>query len=108
VGSFINNVASSSSYSSISWLGKYATEWALVRGTFDWGVLDEKRTHPKTDIEGPKLDSGVIPFHNCVGAVAHVRRKRESKGKLLSVQKRIRANNASFVQKTVFLLNVGV
>jgi hypothetical protein len=24
-----------------------------VRGTFDWGVLDEKRTHPNTDIEGP-------------------------------------------------------
>jgi hypothetical protein len=34
--------------------GKYATGWALVRDTFDWGVLDEVRTHPNTNIERPK------------------------------------------------------
>jgi hypothetical protein len=75
-------------------LGKYATGWALVRGTLDWEVLDEKRTHPNTDIEGPKWNFGptsVVPCHTIVGAVAYVRRKRESKVKLLSVPKRARA-----------------
>jgi hypothetical protein len=75
VGCFINNGTPSSSYSLILWLGKYATEWALVRGTFDWGVQDEKRTHPNTDIEGPKWDFGptsIIPCHNIAGAVAYV------------------------------------
>jgi hypothetical protein len=64
-----------SSYSLIQWLGKYSTEWALVRGTFDSGVLDEKMTHPNTDIEGPKWDFGpasVILCHNSVSAVAYV------------------------------------
>jgi hypothetical protein len=66
-------------------------EWALVSGTFDWGVLIEKQTHPNTDIERSKWDFGlisVIPCHNSIGAVANVRRKRESKVKLLSVPKR--------------------
>jgi hypothetical protein len=27
-----------------------------VRGTLDWGVLDEKTTHPNTNIERPKWD----------------------------------------------------
>jgi hypothetical protein len=66
-----------------------------VRGTFDWGVLDEKRTHPNTYIdEGPKWDFGptsVILCHNIASAAAYVRRKRESKVKLLSVPKRTRA-----------------
>ena len=46
-----------------------------MRGTFDWGVLDEKRTHPNTNIEGPKWDfnpPSVIMCHNRVGAVAYV------------------------------------
>jgi hypothetical protein len=53
-----------------------------VSGTFDWGVVDEKKTHPNTYIEWPKWDFGptsVIPCQNSVGAVAYVRRKRESK-----------------------------
>jgi hypothetical protein len=44
----------------------------LERDTFDWGVLDEERTYPNTDFEGPKRDFGptsVLPYHNCVGAV---------------------------------------
>jgi hypothetical protein len=48
-------------------------------GSFDWGVLDEKRTHPNTDIEGPKRDFGltsVILCQNCVGAVAYVETER--------------------------------
>jgi hypothetical protein len=56
-------------------LYKYATEWTLVRGNFDWGVLDKKRTHPNTDIEGPKSDFGrtsVILCHNNVGAVVYL------------------------------------
>jgi hypothetical protein len=72
---FINSGTLSSSYSLISWLGKYATEWALVRGTFDWGVLDKKRTHPNTIIKGPKWDFGptsVKLCQNSVGAVACV------------------------------------
>jgi hypothetical protein len=54
---------------------KYATGGALVRGTFDWGVLDEKRTHPITDIEGPKRDfrpTSVILCRNSVCAVDYV------------------------------------
>ena len=46
-----------------------------MRGTFDWGVLDEKMTHPNTNIEGPKWDfnpPSVIMCHNRVGAVAYV------------------------------------
>jgi hypothetical protein len=82
VGYFINNGTLSSSSSLVYELDKYATEWALVRGTFDWGVLDEKRTHTTTNIEGSKWDfdpTSVIPCHNIVGAVAYVRRKRASK-----------------------------
>jgi hypothetical protein len=46
-----------------------------VRGTFDWGVLDEKSTHPNTNIGRSKWDFGptsVIPCPNCFGAVAYV------------------------------------
>jgi hypothetical protein len=49
-----------------------------MRGTFDWGVLDEKRTHPNTNIERSKWDFGptsVILCHNCAGAVAYVETK---------------------------------
>jgi ribosomal protein S26 len=66
----------------------------LVRGTFDWGVLDEKRTHPNTNIGRSKRDFGptsVILCHNCVGAVAYVETKCVLKVKLLSVPKRTRA-----------------
>jgi hypothetical protein len=48
---------------------------ALVRGPLHWGVLDEKRTHPDTNIERPIWDFGptsVILCHNSVGAVAYV------------------------------------
>jgi hypothetical protein len=47
--------------------------------------------HPNTEIEGAKWGFGptsVIPCHNCVGAVAYMRRKRSLKVKLLSVPKR--------------------
>jgi hypothetical protein len=67
-GCFINNGTPSSSYSLIWWLSKYAIGWALVRGTFDWGVLDEKKTHPNTNIERSEWDFGptsVILCHNC-------------------------------------------
>jgi hypothetical protein len=60
----------------------FATEWALVKGTSDWGVLNEKRTHPNTDIEWPKYDFGpisFIPCQNWVSAVAYVRGKCSSK-----------------------------
>jgi hypothetical protein len=46
-----------------------------VRGTLDWGVLDEKRTHLNPNIEMSKWDFGptsVILCHNSVGAVAYV------------------------------------
>ena len=62
-----------------------------MRGTFDWGVLDEKRTHPNTNIEGPKWDfnpTSVILCHNCVGAVAYVETEAGVEVKLLSVPKR--------------------
>jgi hypothetical protein len=65
--------------------------WALVRDTFDWGVLDEKRTHPNTNIERSKWDFGpasVILCHNYVGALAYVETKSVLKVKLLSVPKR--------------------
>ena len=65
-----------------------------MRGTFDWGVLDEKRTHPNTNIEGPKWDfnpPSVIMCHNSVGAVAYVGKVCLLKVKLLSVPKRTRA-----------------
>jgi hypothetical protein len=61
-----------------------------VRGTFDWGVLDEKRTHPNTKIGRSKWDFGptsVILSHNYVGAVDYVETKRVLKVKLLSVPK---------------------
>jgi hypothetical protein len=61
-----------------------------VRGTFDLGVLDEKRTHPNTNIEGPKSDFGptsVIAGHNSFGAVAYVETKCLLKVKLLTVLK---------------------
>jgi hypothetical protein len=73
---------------------QYAREWALVRGTFDWGVLDEKRTPPNTEIEGPKWDfvpTSIILCHNSVGEVANVETKCVLKVKLLSVPKRTRA-----------------
>jgi hypothetical protein len=72
---------------------KYATG-ALVRCTLAWGVLDEKRTHPNTNIERPKWDSGptsVIQCHNSVGAVAFVGTEAWVEVKLLSVPKRTRA-----------------
>jgi hypothetical protein len=50
----------------------------LVRGTLDWGVLGEKRTHPYTNIERLKWDFGptsVILCHNSVGVVAYVETK---------------------------------
>jgi hypothetical protein len=62
-----------------------------VRGTCDWGVLDEKRTHRNTDIEVPKRDfgpTGVIPCRNRVGAVAYVETKCVLKVKVLSVPKK--------------------
>jgi hypothetical protein len=65
-----------------------------VRGTFDWGVLDEKRTHPNKNIERPKWDFGptsVILCHNSVGTVAYVETKSVLKVKLLSVPKRTQA-----------------
>jgi hypothetical protein len=61
-----------------------------VRGTLDWGVLDEKGTHPNTNIERSKWDFGptsVILFHNSVGAVAYAEKKCVLKVKLLSVPK---------------------
>jgi hypothetical protein len=72
-----NNGTPRSSYSLIYWLGKYATEWALVRGTFDWGVLDEKRTHPNTDIERLKWDFGPTVLSHPKAELAHL----TSKGK---------------------------
>jgi hypothetical protein len=86
----INNGTLSGSYSLIYRLGKYATEWALVKSTFDWGVLDEKRTHPNTNIKGPKWGFGptsVILCHSSFGAVAYVETKSVLKVKLLSVPK---------------------
>jgi hypothetical protein len=65
-----------------------------VRGTLDCGVLDEKRTHPNTNIERSKWDFGrasVILCHNCVGAMAYVKTKCVLKVKLLSVPNRTRA-----------------
>jgi hypothetical protein len=65
-----------------------------VRGTFDWGVLDEKRTHPYTNIERSKWDFGptsVILCHKCVGAVAYVETEACVEVKLLSVPKRTQA-----------------
>jgi hypothetical protein len=65
-----------------------------VRGIFVWGVLDEKRTHPNTNIERSKWDFGptsVILRPNSVGAVAYVETKCVLKVKLLSVPKRTRA-----------------
>ena len=62
-----------------------------MRGTFDWGVLNEKRTHPNTNIEGPKWDfnpTSVILCHNSVGAVAYVETEARVEVKLLSVPKR--------------------
>jgi hypothetical protein len=62
--------------------------------TLDWGVLDEKRTHPNTNIERPKSDFGptsVIPCQHSDGAVAYVEMKCVLKIKLLSVPKRTRA-----------------
>ena len=47
----INNGALGGSYSLIYCLGKYATEWELVKDTFDWRVLNEKSIHPHTVIE---------------------------------------------------------
>jgi hypothetical protein len=64
-----------------------------MRGTLDWGVLDEKRTHPNTNIEGLKCYFGptsVILYHNGVGAVAYVETECVLKAKLLSVPKRTR------------------
>jgi hypothetical protein len=58
------------------------------------GSPGRKRTHPKTDIEVSKCDFGptsVISCHNIVGAIAYLRRKRESKVKQLSVPKQTRA-----------------
>jgi hypothetical protein len=66
----------------------------VVRYTFDLGVLDEKRTHPNTNIERSKWDFGptsVILCHNSVGAVAYVETKCVLNVKLLSVPKRTRA-----------------
>jgi hypothetical protein len=59
-----------------------------VRGILDWGALDEKRTHPNTNIERSKWDFGptsVILCHNSVGAVAYVETKCVLKVNLLSV-----------------------
>jgi hypothetical protein len=49
-----------------------------MRGTLDWGVLDEKRTLLNTNIERSKWDFGptsVILCHNSVGAMAYVETK---------------------------------
>jgi hypothetical protein len=65
-----------------------------VRGTRDCVVLDEKRTHPNTNIESPKWDFGptsVILCHKGVGALAYIETKCVLKVKLLSVPKRTRA-----------------
>jgi hypothetical protein len=65
-----------------------------VRGTFDGGVLDEKRTNPNTSIRWSKWDFGptsVILCHSSVGDVAYVDTKCVLKVKLLSVPKRTRA-----------------
>jgi hypothetical protein len=73
-----------------------------VRGTFDWGVLDEKRTHPNTNIERSKWDFGptsVILCHNCIGAVDYVETKCVLKAKLLSVPKRTRARYEQYALK---------
>jgi hypothetical protein len=54
------------------------------------GVLDEKRTHPNTNIGRSKWDFGptsVIPCHNCFGALAYVDTNGVLKVKLLSVPK---------------------
>jgi hypothetical protein len=62
-----------------------------VRGTLDWGVLDEKRTRPNTSVERSKWGFGptiVILCHNSVGAVDYVETKCVLKVKLLSVPKR--------------------
>jgi hypothetical protein len=68
-----------------------------MRGTFDLGVLNEKRTHPNTEIEWPKWDFrpfSIITCHNFVGAVAYVRRKRSLKVELLSKPKMTSANTS--------------
>jgi hypothetical protein len=68
-----------------------------VRGTLDWGVLDEKRTHPDKTIERSKWDFGptiVILCHNSVGAVTYVETKRVLKLKLLSVPKKTVQNTS--------------
>jgi hypothetical protein len=86
----MNNGTPSGRYNLIQWLGKYATGWALVRGTFEWGVLNVKRTHPNTNIERSKWVFGptsVILCHNSVGAVAYVETKCVLKVNLLSVPK---------------------
>jgi hypothetical protein len=65
-----------------------------VRGTLDWGVLDEKWTHPNTNIVRPKWDFGptrVILCHYSVGALDCVETKCVLKVKLLSASKRTRA-----------------
>jgi hypothetical protein len=78
-----------------------------VRGTFDWGVLDEKRTHPNTNIERPKWAFGptiVMLCHNSVGAVAYVETEAWVEVKLLSVPKRTQAKILSI--SVGFLYNV--
>jgi hypothetical protein len=65
-----------------------------VRGTLDWGVLDEKRTLPNTKFERPKWDFGptsVILCPNSVGAVDYVETEAWVEVKLLSVPKRTQA-----------------
>jgi hypothetical protein len=73
-----------------------------VRRTFDWGVLDEKGTHPNTNIERPKWDFG-LPVSYCVIIVSvpvdYVETKFVLKVKLLSVPKRTRAK---YLQKAQF------
>jgi hypothetical protein len=61
-----------------------------VRGTLDWGVLNEKMTHPNTNTERSKWDFGptsVILCDNSVGAVVYVRKKCVLKVKRLRVPK---------------------
>jgi hypothetical protein len=73
---------------------EYATEWALERGTFDWRVLNEKRTHPTQTSNDPFGfgPTSVILCHGCVDAVAYVKGKCLSKVKISEYTKKDRVN----------------
>jgi hypothetical protein len=74
----INNSILSSSYSLIQWLGKYATEWALVRSTVKYWSSEREYDFAKYRGRMAQMvfmSYSVIMFQNFVGAVAYVREK---------------------------------